>query len=240
MIITGSEGGIGSSIAHRLSANGYRVIGLDLNQSEASSWDVVIYNLEDLSKDTEYEDLQAKIESVLRGDSLVGLINNAALQIVATVDELRPSDLLRSYQVNCVAPFTLTTMLLSKLRQSYGTVVNIGSIHAKLTKTGFLAYAASKAAIESITRSLALEVGQYVKVCAISPAAIQTSMLVSGFSQKSEGLSRLASYHPTNKIGGADEVAHVVELLVSRHVPFANGAIWSLDGGIAGVLHDPD
>ena len=81
--------------------------------------------------------------------------------------------------VNLVAPFFLTQGLIDILIASNGHVINMSSIHAKLTKTNFTCYATSKAALEALTRSLALELSaKGVSVNAIAPAAIATQMLL--------------------------------------------------------------
>jgi NAD(P)-dependent dehydrogenase (short-subunit alcohol dehydrogenase family) len=119
-------------------------------------------------------------------------------------------------------------------------VINIASIHALLTKPRFSAYATSKSALIGLTRALAVELGGRVRVNAISPAAIATPMLESGFSEDPEGLNRLAAYHPSACIGVPDDVARAALCLAEVKGAFLNGAIVGVDGGIGARLHDPE
>jgi NAD(P)-dependent dehydrogenase (short-subunit alcohol dehydrogenase family) len=76
-------------------------------------------------------------------------------------------------------------------------------------------------------------------VNAIAPAAIATPMLAAGFAADSDGFARLESYHPTLKIGSPEEIAELAMMLAGRKLPFLNGAVIPIDGGIGVRLHDP-
>jgi len=128
---------------------------------------------------------------------------------------------------------------LEKLKVSKGSVVNITSIHAALTKPGFSTYAMSKAAMDGMTRSLAVELGRDVRINAIAPAAISTPLLEAGFENRLDEFKQLADMHPTGKIGTPADVASLALYLVSEEAAFINGSILGLDGGIRGRLHDP-
>ncbi|VFN01868.1 MAG: Enoyl-(Acyl carrier protein) reductase, partial [Candidatus Kentron sp. G] len=140
--------------------------------------------------------------------------------------------------INLLAPFFWTQAFLPELAASRGSVINIGSIHARLTKQRFAAYATSKAALTGLTRSLALELGNRVRVNAIEPAAIDTAMLRAGFEGDREGFSRLAQCHPTQCIGKPEEVARLAVMLADEGLGFLNGAVVPLDGGIGGRLYE--
>jgi NAD(P)-dependent dehydrogenase (short-subunit alcohol dehydrogenase family) len=120
------------------------------------------------------------------GSSALGvLVNNAAIQVVKDIDSLSAADWQRTLNVNLLGPFLLCQALLERLKSARGSVVNIASIHATLTKPGFACYAASKAALVGLTRSMAVEIGSTVGVNAICTAAIATPMLVAGFAEHS-------------------------------------------------------
>ena len=99
-------------------------------------------------------------------------------------------------RINLLAPVAINKSLFDLVRRGNGSIVHIGSIHSQLTKHDFSAYAASKAALASLTRSMAIELGSEVRVNAIDPAAILTPMLQSGFADDEASFSRLASLHP--------------------------------------------
>ena len=238
VIVTGAAGGIGSAVVRTLRDRKYRVISVDVADVHEPGKDFLRIDLSNLSSTKRVGELNEKLAEAIDSDRLVGLVNNAALQIVRPFSELTVEHVIDSLQVNCVAPFALAKVSFDYLKKSHGTIVNIGSIHSKLTKPGFIGYATSKAALEGLTRSMAVELGGQVKVCCISPAAIDTPMLESGFVEDPEALARLNSYHPTGVIGKPSEVALLVRFLISKQLAFTNGAVWNLDGGIGSVLHD--
>ena len=121
-----------------------------------------------------------------------------------------------------------------------GGVVNIGSIHARTTKPGFVSYATSKAALIGLTQALAVDLGSKgVRVNVVQPAATQTDMLMRGLDGHPEAYDRLAAYHPLERIADPGEIADAVMFLVSANASFITGAVLSVDGGIGVRLHDP-
>lgn len=241
-LITGANGGIGSELVRVFSAAGYSVIASD-HAAAAANLPCESYQALDLNQfvdDSDYAEQSIKaLLTALNGRGLDVLINNAALQILGGIDSLQIDDWRSTFNVNVFAPFLLTQKLLTELERANGCVINIGSIHARLTKKHFVAYATSKSALEGLTRSLAVDMGERVRVNAISPAAIDTPMLRDGFKDDPAALQKLAAYHPSNSIGAASEVGEVALLLASKSSPFLNGSIVQLDGGIGSRLHDP-
>jgi NAD(P)-dependent dehydrogenase (short-subunit alcohol dehydrogenase family) len=133
----------------------------------------------------------------------------------------------------------LTQKLFSLLEKARGSVVNISSIHAKLTKPEFSCYATSKAALLGLTKSMAVELGSKVRINAICPAAVSTPMLLAGFDGQSEAYEILSSMHPVGRIAEPSEVAKLALFLASKDAQFINGSSLELDGGIGSRLHDP-
>jgi NAD(P)-dependent dehydrogenase (short-subunit alcohol dehydrogenase family) len=167
------------------------------------------------------------------------LVNNAAVQVLGGVDTLSLADWQRTLHVNLLAPFLLIQGLLSELEAAQGCVINISSIHARLTKTNFVSYATSKAALSGMTRALAVDLGGRIRINAIEPAAIATEMLRAGFNDKPERLVQLENCHPQGRIGTPHEVAALAFSMASGDLRFLHGACVGLDGGISGRLFDP-
>jgi NAD(P)-dependent dehydrogenase (short-subunit alcohol dehydrogenase family) len=241
-LITGANGGIGQALCAGFRDAGWYVIGSDREVSAGTPVDAhVVLDLARLCQDETYRnDGVASLRAALPSDGLDVLINNAALQILAPVETLTSEDWHATLDVNLIAPFLLTQAFLQELERAGGSVINIASIHALLTKPRFSAYATSKSALIGLTRALAVELGGRVRVNAISPAAIATPMLESGFSEDPEGLNRLAAYHPSACIGVPDDVARAALCLAEVKGAFLNVAIVGVDGGIGARLHDPE
>ncbi|MDA9000666.1 SDR family oxidoreductase [Gammaproteobacteria bacterium] len=245
-VITGSSGGIGSALVQLYLQDNYVVIGLDLCSSVNTDLDNFIelnLNLREFAKKESYrEKILNQIKNLLpeKFEKFV-LINNAAEQIIKNVADINGHDWDNSLAVNTVAPFFLTQGLLEILIASRGHVINMSSIHSKLTKAKFSCYAASKSALESITRSLAIELSQKgVSVNAIAPAAISTEMLKHGFANEPHKLTELESYHPSGTIGSPEQLASFVKSVTDQKGGFLTGSVLEFNGGIGGVLYDPN
>jgi NAD(P)-dependent dehydrogenase (short-subunit alcohol dehydrogenase family) len=241
-LITGAAGGIGRALVATFQAAGYRVIATDRipKPPDLSATQYLQADLAALVADADLaERLLGPVRQQLAAQGLNVLINNAALQILGDAQSLTRADWRATLDVNLLAPFFLTQALLPELEKARGCVLNIGSIHARLTKRRFAAYATSKAALGALTRALALDLGGRVRVLNLEPAAIATDMLTAGFAADPEGLARLARFHPSGEIGAPADLAHLALCLVQTNSPFFTGASIGFDGGIAGCLHDP-
>ena len=153
--------------------------------------------------------------------------------------DVRVSDWDETLETNLIAPFLLIQSLLPDLERARGSVVNIASVHATATKPGFVCYATSKAALVGMTRVLAVDLGPRVRINCISPAATATPMLMAGFADKPAQFLELGQMHPMERIAEPAEVAQTAIFLASEQASFITGACLSVDGGIAGRLHDP-
>ena len=167
------------------------------------------------------------------------MINNAALQIIKPFKDLSTNDFLISHIVNSIAPFSMVKCFEDQLNKSNGSIVNIGSIHSKLTKPGFCAYSTSKASLSGLTRALAVEISKKITINAISPAAVRTEMLVKGFEKYPKKYKDLKDFHPVGRIANPEEIAKLAIFLCIDNPGFITGSEISIDGGIGSRLHDP-
>jgi len=239
-VITGVSGGIGAALLRAFSDAGYATVGLDVRPCTERCDTFVETDLHRYCRDADYRsEAGRRITDAIGGRRLHVLVNNAAVQVLRPVEALGAEDWERSLAVNLVAPFLLSQLLLSGLEAGHGSIVNIGSIHAALTKPGFVCYATTKAALAGLTRSLAVEVGARVRVNAIAPAAVDTTMLREGFAGRERELAALGAMHPAGRIASPREVALATVYLASESAGFVNGATLGVDGGMSARLHDP-
>jgi NAD(P)-dependent dehydrogenase (short-subunit alcohol dehydrogenase family) len=241
VVITGAAGGIGQALCQLFKEQGYVVIASDRIAAEGLPCDAFVQaDLQTLCQVTEYrQQVIQTIRGHLRGEGLHGLINNAAVQIVKATDDLTVEDWHTTLDVNLLAPFLLTQALLPELEQASGSVVNVASIHAQLTKPGFVCYATSKAALVGLTKSMAVDLGPRVRVNTICPAAVETPMLLAGFEGQQQKLRDLAYHHPIQRLAQPIEVAELADFLISGKSSFITGETLSISGGIGGRLYDP-
>ena len=203
VLVTGAAGDIGRALCAGFSKAGYFVIATDFEQrSGECTGDVFVgADLAELARDETYrEKFAAEVNAALSGRSLKGLVNNAAVQKLAHLDEMASADFRQALDVNVTAPMLLVQLFAGRLEEARGSVVNVGSIHARLTKPAFVAYATSKAALAGLTRALAVDLGGRVRVNAIQPAAVETAMLLEGFRGKRDIYPALEASHPVNRL----------------------------------------
>jgi NAD(P)-dependent dehydrogenase (short-subunit alcohol dehydrogenase family) len=242
VIITGALGGIGQALCEEFHSHGFYVFALDKKCGNVAAQSVITTDICDCVSDTQKRRaLVTRIQDELENKNLrlCGLINNAATQILGGVESLDFNSWDLTLKTNLLAPFFLVQAFLLELEKAKGAVVNISSIHEKLTKIGFVAYATSKSALSGLTRAMAIDLGDRVRVNAICPAAIHTPMLAAGFADRPDAFAALHGAHPTGRIGLPEEVAHLARYLIAEAPDFLNGSCLGLDGGISGRLHDP-
>jgi NAD(P)-dependent dehydrogenase (short-subunit alcohol dehydrogenase family) len=243
ILITGVNGGIGRAIAEYSLSQGYVVFGTDThNKTDLvldAYWTIDLALLVD-SVDLQ-NDLKKKIEHSLAKSQLklTAVINNAAVQILGGVADVTMAEFLLTQKINVAAPLLLTQLCLPSMSPREGSIINIGSIHADLTKSKFVSYATSKAALKGLTQAMAVDLAGYARVNCIEPAAIATPMLVDGFKATPEKFSELEACHPSGEIGTPQQVAKMCVFLIDPEMSFLNGACIGLNGGIASRLHDP-
>ncbi len=238
VFITGVLGGIGSALAQAFRANNYYVYGVDMREDFNSHCDRFIrFDLNEYVKDAAYRIRFTQIFDELI-PKLDVLINNAAVQRLDKLENIKLEEWLETLNVNLTGPMLLSKLFLAKLEAGRGCIINIGSIHQQLTKPAFISYATSKSALVGLTKAMAVDLEGRVRVNAISPAAIETDMLRAGFDNDENALDELRKIHPVQRIGYPADVAALALFLASENHGFIHGANFLLDGGISSVLKD--
>lgn len=220
--MTGAASGIGLATVRRLRQDGWRAIGIDRNGIADDD-----HVTGDVGDETT---LAAALDRA--GGGLDGLVCSAGLPPAGPWDDLDAFDEL--IRVNLRAPFLAVRAALPRLQRVHGSVVLVGSIvGAYEGSPRSPGYAATKAGIEGIARSLALIAAPDVRVNVLAAGAIDTPFDEVAFPPSAR------PDVPLGRMGAADEVAKVVEVLLSEASAYVTGAVWRVDGGRA-VLSGPD
>lgn len=240
VIITGVLGGIGTALAKGFHEAGYYVYGLDKLENIQYKGFIdrfIRFDILEFVKDPAY---RIKFSTIF--DQVIPrldvLINNAAVQKLDHLENIKLEDWQESLNVNLTGPMVMSKVFLTRLEETQGCIINIGSIHQQLTKPKFVSYATSKSALIGMTKAMAVDLEGKVRVNAISPAAIETDMLKAGFEDDEHALEELRKLHPVQRIGYPDDVAKMALFLASENTGFIHGANLNLDGGISSVLKD--
>jgi 3-oxoacyl-[acyl-carrier protein] reductase len=234
-LVTGASRGIGAAIAKALASEGWPV-GVNY-RSDSSAAGAVVQEIVDAGgravavqadiSDPEAADaLFSRLEDEL-GPVLV-LVNNAGVRADGLSPQIDDEDWERVIDTNLSAAFRLTRRALRPMiRKRFGRVVNIASIvGAERANPGQANYAASKAGLVAMTKTVAAEVARRgVTVNAVAPGLIDTEM--------SEGIGEgLLEHVPARRAGTPEEVAACVRFLTSGDAAYVTGVCLTVDGGL--------
>jgi 3-oxoacyl-[acyl-carrier protein] reductase len=234
-LVTGASRGIGAAIAKALASEGWPV-GVNY-RSDAESAEAVVREITeaggraiavqaDISDPEAAEALFARLEEEL-GPVLV-LVNNAGVRADGLSPQIDDEDWARVIETNLSAAFRLTRRALRPMiRNRFGRVVNIASVVGiEKANPGQANYAASKAGLVAMTKTVATEVARRnVTVNAVAPGLIETDMT----EDLGEGLLALV---PARRPGTPDEVAACVRFLISDDAGYVTGVCLTVDGGL--------
>ena len=232
-LVTGASGGIGSAIARRLAEDGMRVVvGYHSNAAAAR---VVV---ESLAPGAEHEALQISIldsEKLTAAAATIGslevLVNCAGItEGVAhgDLDGLSDEVIDRIFATNVRGPFATVRAMRPLLEASPNAViVNISSVSAITGQGSNIAYCASKAALDSMTRSLARALAPSIRVVSVSPGWVRGEY---ADCMPADALAIQASATPLGRLAVPEDVAAAVSAVV-HDLPFTTGAVISVDGG---------
>ena len=169
------------------------------------------------------------------GGGLDALINNAGNMYRGPIEELEEQALLDVFHTNVIAGMLLTGLCVDALTVREGAVVFVGSIHNRRAFPGVSPYAATKGAVETLSRVLAAELGpKKIRVNCVAPGAVLTEINQrAGLFTDDEARARLESMvdmHALDRIGKAEEIAEAMAYLISAE--WTTGALIDVDGGL--------
>jgi 3-oxoacyl-[acyl-carrier protein] reductase len=238
-IITGASSGIGAASALELAKRGWSVV-INYSKSEAEAKAVAaqcpdaLVVQADVAEDAECRKLaQAALDRWGRIDALVNNAGTTKFVDHADLDGLVADDFLRIYRVNVVGPFQTTRACAPALKAARGAVVNVSSVAAQLGIGSSIAYAASKAALNTMTSSLARSLGPEIRVNAVCPGYVDTPWHRNEFGAEraNQVAAHYASIVPLKDYARPEDVADVIVWLIegARHV---TGEAIFVDGGL--------
>ncbi|CAN5327138.1 SDR family oxidoreductase [soil metagenome] len=230
-LVTGGTRGIGSAIARRLLADGWRVAVCGRRLPDAP---VAANASEAVAIVADIRDPQAAqllIDEVMeRFGRLDLLVNNAGGAPKADLAESSTGLIDKVVALNLVAPLYLCRAAYEALRTTHGSVVNIASISGQRPSPGTVAYGAAKAGLLSATESLAMEWGPDIRVNAVVVGLVENPEQIEHYGG-AEGVARISATVPLKRMARGADVAAAVAWLASADASYVTGARIAVHGG---------
>ncbi|SHH53141.1 3-oxoacyl-[acyl-carrier protein] reductase [Fibrobacter sp. UWH9] len=238
-IVTGASKGIGKACALRLARDGFTVVvnysssdeaaaeTLDLIKAEGGDGMVYKANVADLAQ------VKAMVRDVFKAYGRIDvLVNNAGIVRDQYLLEISQETLDKCFDLNVKGYlYCAQTVGLKMFKQKSGVIINMSSVSSKFALPGQSVYSATKGAVNSMTQTLAKELGGWgIRVNAIAPGFIATDMIEAIPEKTREGYLKNI---PLKRFGTPEDVANMVSALASDQFSYVTGQVFVLDGGLS-------
>ena len=242
VLVTGGTGGIGTAIVCEMAKAGYDVV-ISYFQAEEKARDLQVkisgeFGVRcmtvraDVAKEADVDAMVTRIEEEFGGVDI--LINNAGIDQPDLFSRKSADQFRRILDVNVVGAYNCAARAWPHMKeQEYGRIINISSTNGMNTYYPMcFDYDASKAALISLTHNLAMQCAPYVNVNAVAPGFIGTEKELEGYDE--EFLKEECEKIFLKRYGKPEEVASLVNFLVSDEASYINNSVIRIDGGQAG------
>ena len=238
-VVTGASKGIGAEIAKQLAAAGAAVV-VNYASSRAGADKVVdavksaggraVAVQADVSKPADIARLFAETKKAF--GRLDVLVNNAGIYAFAPLEAITPDDFNKQFGLNVLGLILTTQEAVKHFGDAGGSVINISSTVSKLGLPGSTVYAATKAAVDSVTRTLAAELGpKNIRVNAVNPGMVATEGASGVASPDSQFRKTIEAATPLGRIGQVGDIAPAVVYLASDDAKWVTGETLFIAGG---------
>ena len=251
VLITGGAGGIGWRCAELFSQHGARVIACspdraDITRRIPQANPLIAMRFMDVKLESSIVDIFDN-EPLIKSEGLDILVNCAGLQLMGSAEQTTLAMWNAVMDVNVTGAFLTSKYAVSAMkRRGGGSIVNISSIHARVTGGSRVAYVTSKAALLGLTKAMALDGGPHnIRVNVVLPGTIDTPMLTDAWAllrpDKTADEMRVEAgrTNPLGRIGTPDDVADTILFLCSDQARYITGAEILVDGGISQKIAVP-
>ena len=235
-LVVGGTGGIGTAVVRRLAPTCERILFTYGRQEEAAlalEHELAADHVAATAVRADLDDPSAwegALRSLVEAEPIDLLVNAAGASDDALCLDVGIEAFTRQYRINVTAPWL--AMVVVGRDMAYhrrGRIINVASVAATVNSPGRSVYASTKAAVVSLTKSFAIELGRFgIRVNAVAPGFVETPM-ISDFDERTrvDFVERV----PLGRFATADEVASTVQFLAGEHAEYLHGAIIPVDGG---------
>ncbi len=232
-IVTGGTRGIGESISKKLKSAKFKVIANYASNDNAAKKFSEENNIDVLKWDvSNFDECKKSVTEIYEKHNNIDiLINNAGITRDAPLHKMSLENWEKVIGVNLNSIFNMTSLVINKMRENgFGRIIHISSVNGQKGQFGQTNYAATKSALIGFSKSLALESAiKGITSNVICPGYINTEM-VSAI--REDILKTIIDTIPNKRLGESDEIAEMVEYLVSDKASYINGSTISINGGL--------
>ncbi len=240
VLLTGGASGIGRAVAGRIAGRGAGLVLMDRDGAglEAARNGLTAGGAEVATIEVDLTDAPALEAALERAGEVDGLVNCAGIYPVTGLLDLGVEEWDRVMALNLRAPFLLTQGFARRLiaAKRGGAIVNISSTASVLARPGIAHYGASKAALNQLTRVLAVELAPHgIRVNAVLPGVIETETVKASLATP-EAQAEMAAKEariPLGRLGTPEEIADLVAFLLSGEASYSTGGLFTADGGFS-------
>jgi glucose 1-dehydrogenase len=245
-LVTGSSKGIGKAIAVSF-ANSKDYYGIVINSRKVEEAKLVSTQIKDLGASCDSIAVEADVskeedciklvsETVKHFGRIDVLVNNAGIQEDLPLTEINIDEWYKILGVDLTGPFVCSREAVKYMKAQQdpkgGCIINISSVHQTIPKPHYVPYATSKAGLEMMTKTMALELAKdNIRANVVAPGAIDTDMNKE-LRENIEELEKVINRIPMGRVATANEVANVVEFLASDKASYVTGTTFFVDGGM--------
>lgn len=234
-IVTGGNSGLGFATAKKLCDNGIKtyIIGRSKEKTEEACREIgvnaipVLYDLNDIAG------IPAMIESITKNNSIDILVNNAGINLKKEFSDVTDEDFLSVIHTNLLSVFAVSREVVKNMKENGGgSIVNISSMASQYGIPKVIAYSASKGAIESMTRAMAVELAPFgIRVNCIAPGFIKTKMSSTALDNDPERKNKVLGRTPMGFLGEPSDIADAVYYFALNESKYTTGTVLPVDGG---------
>ncbi|HEY8901565.1 MAG TPA: glucose 1-dehydrogenase, partial [Chthoniobacterales bacterium] len=238
-IVTGASKGIGASVAAHLAAEGAAVV-VNYSSSKAGADRVVAEITAKGGKAVAVQANVAKPEDIARlvaeSQAAFGpidiLVNNAGIYEFSAIEEITPEHFHRQFDLNVLGLLLVTKEALKAFNPAGGSVINISSVVSQARFPGAVVYAATKGAVDAITRVLASELGpRGIRVNSVNPGMVETEGVHAVGFAESDFRKQIEAQTPLGRIGQPQDIGSVVAFLASEDAAWLSSESIFVAGG---------
>ena len=232
ILITGGNSNLGKKVIELLLKNNAFVYTTVTNIKKNKNYKLKNKNIKFFELDYKNsKSVQNFINEIKNIDDIDVLINNAGINIIDNISNIKNKDWTDIQNVNLTGPFILMKEISKKMiKKKKGNILNISSIFGSVGKEKRSSYSSSKWGLIGLTKSASLDLAKYnILVNALSPGVINSSLTKKILGSK--GIKNIINQIPLKRLSSVDEIAKIILFLISNHNTYLTGQNIIVDGG---------